>query len=433
MKPKYILYRVIFIWLSSTSLSFAAGIGDAANEFWVDGPEVLKLGLDPRYPDVEFDFRARQVFVWHEATFSPALQAPNIVLRVFNASDQPLFNPKKINITDLNSQKYPRVAIRENGSFMVIWQSFEPREVGDTVLRIMIRGQAFDPDGNAVGGERLLSDLNTLKSTNTSASISALANGYIIVWQSGQSLDTDDKTSIQGRLASMNGTPLGNQFQVNTTNSSSPVNFPVVTTLANGDFFAVWTRPEVRGRRFQADGTPIDDDFQVNTQKDGTEQQLDIATNKDGRVMIVWNDNGGDDIDVTEIRGRIFSPTLVPAGDDFQVNSNTIGRQDWPSVADYDENGFFVVWESNFSAGGDNEPNGIEGRVVSDSEEFSGNQFQVNTWTESHQSSPSVGGKDGRISNVWASRINSEFNNDTIQSRGWSICGVFCDSFESDD
>jgi hypothetical protein len=187
--------------------------------------------------------------------------------------------------------------------------------------------------------------------------------------------------------------------------------------------------PEVHGRRFTADADPVGDDFQINTFTTGTESKTDVALNGDGRVMVVWQDDE-ESGDSTEIRGRILSQDATPQGADFRINTLMTSSQWEPEVAEYGQGGFFVVWESWVSAGNDNDPTSIEGRIVTGSNQFASPEFQVNEWITGFQQFPGIGGKNGRIAIGWHSKGNPETSNNVINGQFWSICGIFCDGFE---
>ena len=119
-----------------------------------------------------------------------------------------------------------------------------------------------------------------------------------------------------------------------------------------------------------------------------------------------------------------------PIGQDFRINTQTTDGQREPEVAEYGKGGFFVVWESRVSAGNDVEPSSIEGRIVTGSNQFASPQFLVNSWTPDSQQDPGMGGKNGRIAVGWNSSSNPETTTNVIQGQFWSICGIFCDSFE---
>ena len=252
----------------------------------------------------------------------------------------------------------------------------------------------------------------------------------MVVWQSALSaLPQETGTSIQGRLLGSNGVPLAEQFQVNSTLGGAFETDINVTELDDGGFLVVWATPEVNGRRFAANGTPIGVDFQINSSSPGNESDVSAATHKDGRVLVVWKDfEAGDD--GTEIYGRLLSSMASPTGTDFQINTSVTGSQVRPSVANYDENGFFVIWEGPSPPGSDNEPNGISARVVTGFNQFNSVEFQMNQWTADSQSRPTAYGRNGRVITAWSSQSNSGTSNSTIQGRGWAICGIFCDGFE---
>ena len=146
-------------------------------------------------------------------------------------------------------------------------------------------------------------------------------------------------------------------------------------------------------------------------------------------MLVAWDDEE-ETGDETEIRGRLFNPDLVPIGQDFRINTLMENLQEEVEVADYGTGGFFVVWESNVSSGNDPDPRSIEGRIVTGSNAFASPQFQVNSWTESSQHHPGLGGMNGRIAVGWHGRSNPETSGNVIQGQFWSICGIFCDSFE---
>jgi hypothetical protein len=217
---------------------------------------------------------------------------------------------------------------------------------------------------------------------------------------------------------------------------SNPGNPDAAVDMTGRSIF-VWddtpsiNRKEVFLRIFPADGSAPGDPIQVNTFIEGAESETEVVLHEDGRVLVIWKDVEGSG-DGTEIRGRLFSPELVAQGADFRINTLIAGDSSEPKVAAYGQGGFFVVWESTTSVGDDNEPNSIEGRFVTGRDQFAGPQFLVNEWTPKSQQNPGIGGKNGRIAVGWDSQSNAEFSGSTINGQFWSICGIFCDSFEGE-
>ena len=406
----------------------AEPVGEHAGEILVDGPLGMQPGSEPSNPDVVVDESGRSLWVWDG---TPSTTRKEVFLRIFPADGGPPGDPVQVNTFAEDNQHFPRIAVRDDGSFLVVWLSKERPQPEDNFTRNIIRSQAFDADSNPVGSEQILSELKPLLGTGNKVDVAALSGGdYIVVWRSSQTPEPDDSsTTIQGRRIGANGAPLAGQFQINSTKTSASEHYPAVTGLADGGFLVAWTTTEVHGRRFKADFTPVTDDFQINTLTAGSESQTDVVLHEDGRILVVWTDQE-DKSNVLEIRGRLFSQNLAAQGSDFRINNLLNGPQEVPRVADYGKGGFFVVWESDASAGDDNSPPGIEGRIVTGSDQFAGPEFQLNEWSSGRQQVPGIGGKNDRVAVGWDSSTNEDNLNSVIYGQLWSICGIFCDGFE---
>jgi len=408
----------------STSL-WAGTVGESGGEIWIDGP--TQPGTNPIQPDADVDTTGRSIFVW-EATAEG--NQKDIFLRVFPADGGDPSDPIQVNTYADDAQHSPRVAISDDGSFLVAWLSEEEPQGGGS-LRPVVRSQAFDANANPDGDEQLLSNLDLLITIHKKFDLDVLPSGeYIVVWRSSQTPEPGDSSdSIQGRRIGSDGIPVADQFQINSTMTGASERYPAVTALSDGGFLVVWTEPQVHGRRFTDEFTPVGNDFQINTFITGAESRTVVDLNSDGRVLVAWQDEE-ESGDGPEIRARLYSSELVPIGEDFRINTLTADDQREPEVAESGGAGFFVVWESRVSAGNDVEPGSIEGRIVTGSNQFAGPQFLVNSWTLDNQDDPGMGGKDGRVAIGWRSSSNPETTDNVIQGQFWTFCGIFCDGFE---
>ena len=79
--------------------------------------------------------------------------------------------------------------------------------------------------------------------------------------------------SVSGFVAAQTPVPVGSEIQINSYTTGDQW-FPVVAEGPRGDFLVVWNSQgspgndndrSVQGRRFDAAGTPVGDQFQVNT------------------------------------------------------------------------------------------------------------------------------------------------------------------------
>ena len=94
----------------------------------------------------------------------------------------------------------------------------------------------------------------------------------------------------------------------------------------------------------------------------------------------------------------------VPVGGELQVNSYTTSFQSRPSVATDANGGFVVVWLSYGSSGTDTSGPSIQGQRHASDGSTQGAQFQINSYTTSSQRGPFVAAEaNGDFVVVWAS------------------------------
>jgi len=195
--------------------ALAAPIGESAGEIWIDGPAEVQPGSDPSNPDVVVDESGRSIWVWDG---TPASTRKEVFLRIYPADGGPPTVPVQVNTFVENNQHFPRIAVRGDGSFLVVWLSVELLQSG-AASRNVVRSQAFDANANPLGEEWIISTLNPNLSQDNKVDIDVLPNGeYIVVWRSRETFEPGDSSvNIQGRRIAANGVPLAEQFQINST------------------------------------------------------------------------------------------------------------------------------------------------------------------------------------------------------------------------
>ena len=240
---------------------------------------------------------------------------------------------------------------------------------------------------------------------------------FVVVWESDSSTGGDPDRSIQARLYSSAGEPLGPQFQVNTYTGSRQEGARVALA-PSGEFVVVWWSYQgwdggdddgasVQARRFGADGAPLGPEFQVNTYTTDDQYRANVAIGDDGGFVVAWVSTGspGNDQSLTSIQGQRFDADGAPLGDQFQVNTFTLFSQFLMPGVDIAPDGDFVVaWTSDGSFGGDTEGWSIQGQRYDAQGTPAGGEFQVNSYTLYNQSSPDVAfGPAGEFVVVWHS------------------------------
>ena len=184
------------------------------------------------------------------------------------------------------------------------------------------------------------------------ASVTALNGGtsYFVTWY-----DPDD-TSIQARIISSDGTPITTQFAVNTTNSGAQTD-PSVVQLSNGNILVTYTdyssdaNGDIRGRLFTSTGTPIGNDFAVVTGI-GRDSDSDAAALPDGGYVVTYTrDFTGGDLDVGFIIYNANGTVRNSGNTDTSITLAGSHSQ----VAALANGSFVIVYEQAPVAGGDSE------------------------------------------------------------------------------
>jgi hypothetical protein len=224
-----------------------------------------------------------------------------------------------------------------------------------------------------------------------SPAIAADGSGnFVVVWGSfGQDASSN---AVFGQRFSASGGPQGGEFRVNSYTTGYQGR-PAVASDANGRFVVVWRSGGqdgsdygIFGQRFSASGAPLGSEFQVNTYTTGYQSQTVVASDASGNFVVVWMSTG-EDGSGSGIFGQRFDVSGTAAGSEFRVNSYTTGAQVQPAVASDAGGDFVVVW---VSAGQDGNGTGIFGRRFSASGVPEGGEFQVNAYTTGFQSFPAV-------------------------------------------
>lgn len=92
-------------------------------------------------------------------------------------------------------------------------------------------------------------------------------------------------------------------------------------------------------------GVPLGGEFQVNVQTAQAQSYPDVARDIDGDFVVVWSSAHQAEAP-PEIFFRRFDSAGAALDTELQVNSYTLGVQDYPAVAIQSFGAFVVVWES---------------------------------------------------------------------------------------
>ncbi|MBN2477072.1 MAG: putative Ig domain-containing protein [Pirellulales bacterium] len=309
----------------------------------------------------------------------------------FDATGARMGSEFRVNTTIASAQTFPSVAMDDPGNFVVTWSSLSQDFSGYGVF-----AKRFDSAGQPVGGEFRV---NTFTAGNQNFSAVAMdADGDFVVTWTSQGQDGSG-TGIFARRYDASGTAGGGEFPVNVTTEGNQ-RYSSVACDAVGGFVVTWTGEDESGsgvfaRRFAPDGTPITDEFLVNTTTESTQQFSSVAVNPGGNFVVAWQ---GYDLErnTWNIYAQRFDPVGGALGEETLIAE---GR--FPGVTIGRNADFVLVWETYDPQ--DAEPSAIYAQHY----DALGGALSEPLWAHSQsgydQESPSVGMTDDRLVFLWTS------------------------------
>ena len=291
---------------------------------------------------------------------------------------------------DDHTEQNGRVVGLANGGWVVIWED-------DTSGTVNAIAQIYDFEGNTIGGENSLGLLPSVHIFDLS--IDALPNGGFVITHSdslfghmdvvadtynsaGTKTTTvviagsisdehessvtafadgsymvvyNDNDDIKARFVNAGGVAM-TPFTIN--NEADAQTFPDITTLANGNFVAVFSNQfngsaadlDVEFYVYQTNGTLVANGIISGAGDGATETNAAVAGLTGGGFVAVWQDSDGDGTGNTGIRASIYNNTGGLVIGNIQVNTTTADAQHSPRVTGLDDGGFVVVWDDDNAA-----------------------------------------------------------------------------------
>jgi len=386
-------------WVLSLVLCLLAGVSAAqqvGSEFQVNA---FTAGAQEK-PSVAADAAGNFVVVWQSyGSDETDTSSWSVQGQRFAADGNPAGLQFQVNTYTSFAQWQPSVGMADFGAFVVVWSSLGSS--GDDTSGFSIQEQPYNSSGVAQGIEYQLNQFTT--NAQAFPSISAGGGGYYAVaWSSIGSYDGDnDSTSVQAR-GLPGGAAVGSQFQANSYTTAAQ-GYSAVAVDELGNFVVVWESygsgesdddlTSIHGRRMKpADLGPLGEQFQINTYTTSHQGAPAVAMDPAGNFVVVWQSNGsaGGDEQAYSIQGQLFDDVASPIGDQFQVNTHATGAQTFPAIGMDPDGNFVVAWQSLGSPGTDNSSWSVQGQRFAADGSRVGGQFQVNTYTTNAQSYPSV-------------------------------------------
>ena len=180
-----------------------------------------------------------------------------------------------------------------------------------------------------------------ISGTQDQLSLAALEDGGFIVTYTSYAGDGNNSWAVMGQRYDASGSPVGDELPLVSDYVSNQQSQPSVTGLADGGFVATWYSDgssDVRGQIYDADGTPLNDEFRVNTYDSSTQSQPSVTALVDGGFVVTWQDSSGHSVGSnTDIRAQRFSADgtkgiATTLGDDLNSSFTFTGVDDYSLI-----------------------------------------------------------------------------------------------------
>lgn len=358
----------------------------------------------------------------------------DILARRFDASGRPL-DETELQVNDFTPPcaYIPNVAADPSGNFVVAWTSYgSPGSDSDDNS---IQARRFSSDGTPAGPQFQVNTYTTADQRLPAVATDVTGN-FVIAWTTRQ--DGNEGygyvNDSHARRFSTDGTPLGDDFRVNTLpGSRREFAFPGIAMTPDGEFVVVWESDtsagtdnyySIQARRYDRDGAPVEAQFQVNAYTTGIQVSPRAAIDSEGRLLVVWESH----VPPSDIRARRFGrPGSPEEFAEFPVDALTDDSAWMPSVALGPDESFVVVWNQT-----DGDGDGVWGRQFRADADPVGDDFLVNADTSSRQALPTVAADAlGNFVVTWNWSTYGPPEDREVRARRYDA--LFRDGFESAD
>ena len=191
-----------------------------------------------------------------------------------------------------NVQPNPMIAMNDSGDFIIVWSGGDTDKNG-------IYTQRFNNTSDLLEDAFLVNGIEEKNQRNPDVAL--LNDGsFIVVWESFEQEGIGLDYGIYAQRFNTDAVRIGNEFLVNTYKTANQ-SHPDVALFDNGIFSVVWSsfgqdgyEEGIFGQLFDNRGQAIDQEFQINSLDEPDQDKPKIATNGTSILGIVWQDGGND-------------------------------------------------------------------------------------------------------------------------------------------
>jgi large repetitive protein len=325
-------------------------------------------------------------------------------------------------------QDGPRVQSFADGSFVIMWRSFN--QEFDTYY---VGAQRYDRFGLPIGGELVL-DGEQGSASEISGITRLKDGGFVIVF--AYSFDgLLDQDQAYAKVYNADFTLRTSRIKVDTVPDFQSINANVAA-LGDGGFMVFYdsdearrTQDDIYAQRFDRNGVKIGGNVLVNTrEKEFDQNAVEIAQLKNGNVLAIWHSEASfptpGDLDSNEIRGTIYGSKGQVLRADFSLAdaSGSVGDGIDPYEVTELNNGGFALVRYETEAAGRDFTYDVKLRLFNGAGNSVTNEITVTKETRGIIYSVNVAQLvTGEIVVVWETPSKSDFPYNDVQFRALSM------------
>ncbi|MCR6500386.1 putative Ig domain-containing protein [Shinella sp. CPCC 101442] len=302
--------------------------------------------------------------------------------QAFSAAGQPLGSERQVNATPDNKQYQQQIAVLQGGGWVVVWQSTGQDGSGNGIYQ-----QVFDAAGDPTGPETLVNSTTT--NSQILPQIAALpGGGWVVTWQSyGQD---GSNWGVYQQVYGADGQTVGAEARVNVATAGGQSDARIAL-LASGGWVVIWHSEsqnqgglDIFQRVFAADGIALTSEMRVHVASAGHQTNGQVTLLSDDGWVVTWQAPGASGLDIFQ---RAFNVDGTARTPDIRVSSHDSGDQVLPKITALAD-GWVVTWQS----GGQDDTlsTGIYQQVFDSQGNALGEERQVNTHTPADQVEPGI-------------------------------------------
>lgn len=384
--------KLSIIWLFLASTIFSQ------TEFLVN----TEIDTTQRDPQIARDSDGNYVIVWDSENQVNANSKSDIYFQQFDSNNNKVGEETLVNEITTNEQERPALAMNGNGSFVVVWAS----HTEDFESIFDVKGRLYK--GNlSVGGEFLIN--TTMVNSQTKPEASMHTNGsFVVVWESWNQVDLKD---IFMQRYDPDGNKLGEETLVNTTttngqgrpiiahfsNGSFIVAWESWKTVDDGSGNPAY---DIYAKIFNGDGSVSKEEFLVNTYTKNYQWFADVETNDDLSFTTTWC-SWDQDGHWGGVYAQKFGALGEKVGGEVLINSTTVNYQWLSKIEKMNDGNLAVIW-SSWQQDGSRE--GIYYKILDKNLTALSFETKINEYTDSYQWEPDfVVTNDNELIVTWSS------------------------------